>query len=214
MNSKNLSKIQFIYFDVGGVAMLDFSKTNKWHEMMHNLEIPERVMPMFTEVFKEHEPQICVGERLKIFVEDATKKLGIKFPKDYSMLEDFVSRFERNEFILKLIEKLSKDFKLGLLTNQYPDMLNMIFERDLIPKGKWDVIIDSSIEKVSKPDPQIYILSEKRAYVPPESILFIDNKAKLLEIPRQRGWKTFEYDPSTPYESTTNLEKFIVELTM
>jgi len=31
--------IKFIYFDVGGVAILDFSKTNKWKEITKALEI-------------------------------------------------------------------------------------------------------------------------------------------------------------------------------
>ncbi len=29
--------IKFVYFDLGGVAELDYSKTNKWEELMHDL---------------------------------------------------------------------------------------------------------------------------------------------------------------------------------
>ena len=31
--------IKFIYFDIGGVLLLDFSKTNKWLEMRRDLGI-------------------------------------------------------------------------------------------------------------------------------------------------------------------------------
>lgn len=40
-------KIKFIYFDVGGVVILDYSKTNKWNEMLTDLGIPEELKPKF-----------------------------------------------------------------------------------------------------------------------------------------------------------------------
>ena len=125
------------------------------------------------------------------------------------MTADFVNRFEPNYPILKLFKKLKKDFRLGLLTGQYPSMLNMIFEKELLPRDIWDVIIDSRTEGVTKPDPKIYQLAEKRATVKSASILFVDNKAKLLEYPKSIGWQVFEYDPADPEKSTNNLSRLI-----
>ncbi|HQF36156.1 MAG TPA: HAD hydrolase-like protein, partial [Candidatus Dojkabacteria bacterium] len=176
-------QIRFIYFDVGGVVVLDFSKTNKWDEMLFDLGITKSVRPQFDELFDAHEKKICVGEPISVFVEEARTKLGIKFPENYDMTADFVNRFEKNHSVLKLLPQLKNNFKIGLLTGQYPDMLNMIFEKGLLPKNIWDVIIDSSKEGVTKPDPRIYELAEKQANVDPESILFVDNKAKSLEYP-------------------------------
>ena len=34
-----MSKISFVYFDVGGVILLDYSGTNKWVEMQRGLGI-------------------------------------------------------------------------------------------------------------------------------------------------------------------------------
>ena len=203
------NKIKFIYFDVGGVVIIDYSKTNKWNEMLEDLGVSEELKPMFDQLFEEHEHKICIGEDINIFIEEAMKKLGISFPSNYIMTEDFVNRFEVNKPISKLIKKLRKDFKIGLLTNQYPHMLDMIFKKKLTPEVKWDVIIDSSVEKMSKPNPEIYLLGENKAKVDPESILLVDNKLKLLEIPKQRNWKTFEYDPANPEISTLELENFI-----
>ena len=98
---------------------------------------------------------------------------------------------------------------LGLLTNQYPGMLSMIIEKGLMPKVDWDVIIDSSLEKIRKPDPEIYLLAENKVKADPKSILFVDNKQSLLEPARKRGWQVFEYDPSNPEISTTRLQRFI-----
>jgi len=126
------------------------------------------------------------------------------------MTADFVNRFENNPSMLELFKKLKSEFKIGLLTAQYPNMLNMVFQKGLLPSDIWDIIIDSSIEKVNKPEPEIYLLAEQRAEVPSESILFVDNKAKLLEYPKERGWQVFEYDPANAKESTKKLNNFIL----
>lgn len=204
--------IQFIYFDVGGVALLDFSKTNKWNEMLLDLGVNDSIRNQFDDLFDAHEKKICVGEDINIFVNEARINLGIKFPLNYDMTADFVNRFEKNIPMLKLLDKLKNDFKLGLLTGQYPNMLNMIFEKGLLPKDIWSVVIDSSVEGVTKPEPKIYLLAEQRAKVEKESILFVDNKAKLLEYPKSRGWRVFEYDPSTNEESTKVLEDLIYKV--
>ena len=205
----SIHKIQFIYFDVGGVALLDFSKTNKWNEMLSDLGVTEAIKPHFDDLFDEHEKKICIGEDINIFVKEAKDTLGIEFPNNYDMTADFVNRFEQNIPMLALLERLKKGFKLGLLTGQYPNMLNMIFEKKLLPKDIWDVILDSSIEGMTKPDPKVYQIAEQRAGVVPESILFVDNKAKLLEYPKSRGWKVFEYDPANAESSTDELAKLI-----
>lgn len=201
--------IKFIYFDVGGVAVLDYSKTNKWEEMLRDLNVGEEIRSDFDDLFDSYEKRICVGEPIDTFVQEAKTKLGMEFPDKYDMTLDFVDRFERNEPMLSLLKKLRKDFKLGLLTGQYPNMLNMIFNKGLLPKDIWDVIIDSSVEGVTKPDSKIYEIAEQKSGVKPESILFIDNKAKLLEYPKSNGWQVFEYDPADPIVSTRSLEKFI-----
>ena len=202
-------KIKFIYFDVGGVVILDYSKTNKWNEMLADLGIPEEIKPKLNLLFDEHENKICVGEDINIFIQEARQKLGLSFQSNYDMTRDFVNRFEVNKPISKLIRKLKKDFMLGLLTNQYPGMLSMIIEKGLMPKVDWDVIIDSSLEKIRKPDPEIYLLAENKVKADPKSILFVDNKQSLLEPARKRGWQLFEYDPSNPEISTTRLQRFI-----
>jgi len=205
------NQLKFIYFDVGGVAIIDYSKTNKWNEMLDDLKIPDNLREKFEILFDEHEKKICVGEDINIFVQEAKEKLGINFPENYDMTADFANRFEENPSMIKLFYKLKNDYKIGLLTGQYPNLLNLIFKRGILPSDIWDIIIDSSIEKITKPDPKIYELGQEKAGVLPEEILFVDNKEKALVVPRQMGWKVFEYDPARPEESTKKLEDFIYD---
>lgn len=203
-------EIKFIYFDVGGVLILDFSETTKWDEMLSDLGLVGELKQQFSALFAEHEERIARGEDVGAFVEAARSKLGVSFPPDYDMTADFVSRFALNPSMLKLVTKLREDYKLGLLTAQYPGMLEMIKGRGLIPpEMKWDVVIDSSVEGMTKPELEIYLLAEEKAGVSAEEILFVDNKPQLLQIPRERGWQVSAYDPQYPELSTRQLEKLI-----
>ena len=68
-------KIKFIYFDVGGVVILDYSKTNKWNEMLEDLGVSEETKPMFNQLFEEHEQRICSGEDINIFLNQIIMEL-------------------------------------------------------------------------------------------------------------------------------------------
>ena len=59
-------------------------------------------------------------------------------------------------------------------------MYSAIKKRGIIPKISWDVVIDSSIEGVAKPDPAIYKLAEEKAGVKGKLILFYSNFQKTV----------------------------------
>lgn len=204
------SKIKFIYFDIGGVAILDFSKTNKWHELASTMGVTESDFDKFHNLFAQFDPSLCIGEKsLADFVKVAKETLKLDIPNSYDMLGEFVNRFEKNQSIHTLIDKLSANFRLGLLTNMYPDMLKRIQDKDILPKAKWDVVIDSSIVNMRKPQENIYKLAEERAGVSPENILFVENSISHIEMAKKRGWQTLLYDPSNPQESNEALAKVL-----
>lgn len=207
-----MSQLRFIYFDVGGVLILDFSKTNKWQSIMDDLQIPVAKQGAFAKLLKEYEQKFCIGESPVEFLEKARQELGLVISDDYDLVADFVSRFTTNLSIWPLVEELSQNFRLGLLTAQYPGMLRMLYQRQLMPPTQFEIVIDSSIERITKPDPRIYALAQARAEVKPEEILFIDNKSDLLDVPRQMGWQTFLYDPSQPEVATMALRQHISSL--
>lgn len=191
-----MSQTNFIYFDVGGVVILDYSKTNKWEEMLNDLHIPDDKRTAFEELFDKYELQICVGMNIDEFVTAATTQLGIEFPPHYSMLDDFANRFEPNPQLAEILSDLKQKYKIGLLTNMYPGLLDAIKARNLLPEIQWDVVIDSSVVGLRKPQAEIYELAEETSQTNPANILFIENSKSHVEAANQRGWKTVLYDPS------------------
>ncbi len=187
--------IKFVYFDVGGVVIKDFSATNKWEKLLDEFGIDENLWE------EKYGDNIDRG----IVPTDSP----IDYPK---LLEGFVSRFRRNESIWPVLSCVHKTAKIGLLTNMYPAMFNSIKSHGLLPNVQWDIIIDSSVEKIRKPDTKLFELAEKRSHFDKSEILFVENSAKNIEAANNFGWKTFFYDSSDYQKSSADLLNHYLDL--
>lgn len=209
-----MSKISFVYFDVSGVAIKDFSDTDEWDRMIDDeLGIPSEYRSEFNSYYDSIEPEICTG---KIHVDSLLPKIIKDFhatvDPTFSLQKYFVEHLSKNISIIEVMKKLvNRGVKIGLLTDQYPGMLELIFSTGLIDKSIFDVIIDSSIEKVHKPDKAIYNIAAKKAKNNPENILFIDNTKANLEAAKALGWHTFYYNSSDYDQSNQELADFIAQ---
>lgn len=190
-----MSKIEFIYFDVGGVVVFDFSKTNKWQELIDRVTFSAADAEKLKSFFHQYEPLICTGMNLDQFIKIVNQEIKLKTPDGKSLLSEFVNNFSANSSLRPILSELSKSYKLGLLTNMYPGMFQAITELDLFPAITWDVVIDSSAVGLAKPNEGIYQLAESKAKVNPDQILYIENTEKNIHIPQARGWKTVLYNP-------------------
>lgn len=198
--------ISFVYFDIGGVTIKDFTATDNWERMkQEDLGLTDKTTPIFDQFWQEY------GQRVGIDVDVDVLASKLSLPKDFSILDHMVKRFGQNQLIWPIIESTQEKCRIGLLTDMYPRMFNAIKAAGLFPPIEWDVIIDSSIEKVRKPNPEIYALAEARAGVNPQEILFIDNVEKNLDPATARGWSTFYYDSSDYEQSSIQLVRFLEE---
>lgn len=203
---------KFIYFDVGGVVIDDFSANSKWQELQNDLGITPENHEAFWAIWQEHASRLCIDRDADVIVPHFREKLGLSLADDYSLLNDFVNRFYANPAIWPAIRQAQSQARVGLLTNMYPRMLDTIIKRELLPDITWDVIVDSSIEQLQKPDPKLYEIAQDRAGVAPEEILFIDNLPENLKVAEAMGWQTHWYDPSNHQQSAAGLvQKFQYE---
>jgi len=200
--------INFVYFDIGGVVIKDFSKTNKWEELRAGMGIKPEQAKGFNEIFDKYEPEVCTGRDIETLVPMLQQKLNLTLPKDYSFLQNFVNRFEKNESIWPILQKIKKSQKVGLLTNMYPNLLDAIYKAGLMPDIKWDIVIDSSIEKVRKPQIEIFQIAQYRSGFKGKEILFVENGVKHVDAAKKFGWQTLLYDPANTEKSNKDLEEF------
>lgn len=199
--------IKFVYFDVGGVVILDFSGTNKWNQIKVGLKIPKEQDKVFDNFFAYYEAN-CTDWDIESLIPTIKTRFGGTIPNDYSMLIDFVNHFEKNPSLWPVIKKIKEKCQIGLLTNMYPHMFQTIKDHNLLPPIDWDVIIDSSIVKSLKPNRKIFEIAEEEAKVNKSEILFVDNSTKNIQAAKDFGWQTFLYDPTNPVESSKKLADF------
>lgn len=204
-----MGQIRHVYFDVGGVTLLDYSGTDKWIEMKRALGVTKDQDIVFDAVWKKHRDRICIDCDVDTIVKDFEFALATKLPENYSMLEDFTNRFEQNDSIWPIVRATKEKYSVGLLTNMYPRMLSSIQAKKLLPDIEWDVIVDSSVVGYQKPNEAIYGVAEQMVHVEPESIFFIDNSSEHLETARKRGWQTLLYNPQDPATSNQEIVKLL-----
>ncbi len=101
-------KTQFVFFDVGGVLLLDYSGTNKWIEMKRDLGVTDELDSKFDGVWKRYRSQICIDCDVDTLVPIFEMEAGITTPKNYSMLADFVNRFDVNTNIWQIVQKVKE----------------------------------------------------------------------------------------------------------
>jgi len=125
--------ISFVYFDLGGVVIQDFSGTSHWAELKKEWGIVPDQDKVFDDFWDSFESDLCLGK---------INTAQIPVPEGYEkMLGDFVSRFETNPSIWPVIDEIHATCRIGLLTNMYPGMFEAIKKRDLLPHVAWDVVI-------------------------------------------------------------------------
>ena len=203
-------KIEFVFFDVGGVLIKDYSCSDKWQQTKGfvGVNTPELDMK-FEDLWKDIEGSVCVDCDVDVLVERCRDELGLDLPKGFSLLDDFVDRFEKNESIWSIVGRVKKTTKIGLLTNMYPRMLDKIIAKGLLPNIKWDVVVDSSVVKLQKPHSGIYEKAEEMADVKASGVLFVENTKKHVDSATSLGWQTFLYDSCDYENSSMKLEKYL-----
>lgn len=203
-----MNQPKFIFFDVGGVLILDFSNTNKWSQLKSDLGVTEETNEAFEAVWQKYRNRIDIDNDIDEIIPELQEETGLIFPKNYSMLDDFIARFEVNPYIWPVVRKAQEKYKVGMLTNMYPRMLGLIQKAGLMQDIKWDLIIDSSVVGVQKPNKEIFELAEQKTGLKLEEIMFVDNLLINTEAAEKQGWKTFLYDNQKPEKASEELMRF------
>ncbi len=177
---------------------------------MHEMGIPESRWSEFDTLYDEYDTKICLGVHEDTLLPTFSHHFDLHLPPGFSMREYFLDHFDQNQALWSIAAQVNKTKRIGLLTDMYPGMLSELYSRKLIPpENTWEVVVDSSLIGYRKPMPEIYRIAEKRAGVPANEILFIDNRQKNLAPAKVRGWQTFFYDSRNYEKSTRDLAKFL-----
>jgi HAD superfamily hydrolase (TIGR01509 family) len=182
--------IKFVYFDVGGVALQDFTGAN------HGEEIAKII-------------RFGKFGSLNDFWNSFLRTINKLLPQLYFVyIKNKNKRFAPNKSIWTIIEEINKISKIGLLTNMDEGLLDLINNSKLLPNIDWDVVVDSSDVGVEKPNPKIYKIAEEMSGFKGKEILFIDNTKQNVDAAIKFGWNGFLYDPTDCEDSSKKLLEY------
>ena len=207
---------KWIFFDIGDVlfdedaqhryifhSMLLALRRNgvevTWDDYFDRLRERARVKPgtAFEDAVGDFEPDAARAK--EIVAQGRAEYKEMRKPRPYGMLLDNM---------LPVIEDLRQDFRLGIIANQHPPILDALHDYGLTPY--FDLIIIDEIAGVSKPDPKIFSLGCDQAGCRTEEAIFIGDRpdndiapARSLgmgTIRFKRGQLYVYYDPRTELE--------------
>ena len=90
------------------------------------------------------------------------------------ILKKINEKYEVNNDLWKLLPDLRLKYRLAIINNGTALTLPT-FEKSYDIKGNFDLYINSAIEGIKKPDPNIYLLTAERLGVSVEHCLYIDD---------------------------------------
>ena len=144
------------------------------------------------ELFGSAVRSLGLGEANEDDVRQKLEAYGITVPADYR--ERWRRNIEEHLYpvptMLELVAELkAQGYTVALLSNVWPLSMEIIREHGWY--DHFDQVFLSCDLHMSKPDPEFYDTAIRALGVPPEQILFVDDKQKNLTYPEEIGMKTF-----------------------
>ena len=179
--------IKALIWDMEGVLMLtdenDISLT-----VAKALNAPyEKVREIY---FSDTNDKVDLGEiTLDQFNEHVLDTLKISRDKKHLLEDIFNKRAYIDEGLLEQIGKMSREYKIGLLSN-YSNNLRPKIEKEWAIGSVFDEIIISCEVGVVKPDPAIFNLMLDRLGVKADESVFIDDRIKNIDGAKKIGLHT------------------------
>jgi len=184
---KTSSGVSFIYFDVNGCLVHFFQSA--FSSLSEDSGIPADLVET---AFWHFNDEGCRGHiTLDEFNHKLADRLGLE-TIDWSKY--YLTAVEPIEQMHEVVRWASQYYRVGLLTNILPGLLNGLRQSSKIPQINYDEVIDSSQVGAIKPEAKIYEIATGRANVSPSEILLIDDSRPNLMAAERIGWHVLWFD--------------------
>jgi epoxide hydrolase-like predicted phosphatase len=197
--------IKAIIFDFGGVLSKkgSFKPLCKKYAKKHNVSYNGFYDVLRDIWFKTRTNKVDS----KLFWKECADYLNIDPVK---LKKDMMKSDGYNKKTIRLIKKLKKEYKVGLLSNHIEDWLEEIIQKRKLDK-LFDVIVTSYGSKLAKPDIKIFKEIVKKLKVKPQECIFIDDIKTNIPPAKKLGMKTILFKNLN--QTKKELNKFGIKCT-
>ena len=199
---RSKSGVSFVYFDVNGCLVRFYQRASA--RVAEDYGLAPELVEM---AYLHYNDEICRGN---ITADDfniaVAKRLGLP---DINWADYYLEASEPLVEMHQTITWAAQHYRVGLLTNIMPGMLEQLLALGKVPALPYDVIVDSSTVGTIKPEPQIFALAAAEAAVPPEEILLVDDTQANLIAAEKQGWRVVWFDYARPEESAEHVREVL-----
>jgi len=183
-----MCKIKAIIFDLGGVILKNTAEA-VYEELARALSINFRDLKKLQNKYKD---QMSKGEVSAQEFADTTKN---NFNLQENVLlkwkEAYLKVMPINRELIGLVEKLKLKYQVGIISN-VPELHAQINKERGIFSRFNPALISCEIGLI-KPQKEIFDLALKLMKLKAEECIFIDDRTKHLEVPKNMGFKIIHY---------------------
>ena len=183
-----MTMIKLIIFDVGGVIDT-FDESQYIDYICKKLKIDP--MKFRRELIPKLDKMEVDKMKLAKLKTDLSKKFGVSV-KALEWGEAFLKLNSVNNDVVGLIGRLSKHYKIAVLTNVSRSR-HMVKMEHYLEKVKYDAIFASCYLKMHKPDSRIYRFVLKKMNANPGETLFIDNLKRNTDGAKRLGINVIQF---------------------
>lgn len=192
---KTKSGASFIYFDMNG-CLIHFYQQAFVKLAQDSGAPPDQVETAFW----HYNDEVCRGN---LSLDDFNIELAKRLNMEKVVWQDYyLAAVEPIAEMQELVKWASQYYKIGLLTNTMPGLLETMRQNHQLPDVTFDAIVDSSEVGSIKPEVQIYQVAQERAGCPASEILLIDDSRVNLMAAEKLDWHVLWFDDSRSEESS------------
>lgn len=201
VSPKKVSKsgVKFVYFDINGCLVRFFHPafTRLAKDTGKSADVIETAFWHLNEI-------TCRGEMtMAEFNQAFAERIGIDELDWQSYYFEAIDPVTEMQSVLTWA---NEHYNVGLLSNIMPGFIDRMISEGVLPRIPYAQIIDSSVVKAIKPEPQIFEIAHERAGVNPQEILLIDDSRSNLMAAEKQGWHVLWFDVYRPDESAERVK--------
>lgn len=195
---KSKSGVSFVYFDINGCLVRFYQRASA--RVAEDYGIAPEIVEM---AYLHYNDEICRGTMtMDDFNAAVAARLGLK---ELDWGRYYLEASEPLLEMHKALEWASKHYRIGLLTNIMPGMLDQLLKLGKVPTLPYDVVVDSSKIGAVKPEPSIFKYALEQAGVPADEVLLIDDTQANLVAAEKLGWRVVWFDYARPEGSARHV---------
>jgi FMN phosphatase YigB (HAD superfamily)/DNA-binding XRE family transcriptional regulator len=201
---KKISKngIRFVYFDINGCLVHFFHSA--FTDLSEKTGVP---LHKVEAAFWRYNDALCRGEiTFDQFNKKLAKQMGVE-AVDWASY--YLGSVDPIKEMHELVAWAAEHYKIGLMSNIMPGMIEAMMAKNVIPALPYDVVIDSSVEHTIKPEAKVYEIAEERAGVPGSEILLVDDTRANLMAADQKNWSVLWFDDYKPADSAARVREIL-----